>query len=365
MKLNRKEFLQELSALYPVMGKGDANTSSNNYTFMSASTNEFYIGATNNSVAVLKKVGFQLDNDCRVSGNTLFQLIKKIKTPDLFITLSNEQMFIKTDRVSSSVPLAPEGSKNLLDMIVDIPEELFKPLPDNFTESLYKCLECALKSDTASLLSYIYIDADRMCSANNSTITVCNLSSQMEKMFIPSADLNNIKQFKLTHYVLKDELLYFKTDNDAFIIMQPANNNERYPVVLTPDDYSVEELSTVYKGFTLQALFSTDKLQKLSLSASDRSALIESLKMCSVFTNNDDDLVECLFDKYQVDVLCSGFRGDYKERVLFENEVHKFSVKTKIKALIDLLSDDGDLYIGFDRVVLKTDCVNKLVQVHG
>ena len=363
MKVNRKKFLQELSELYPVMGKGDTNISANNYTFVSDSNGVSFICATNNSVAVLKPTEFSFDRPFRVSGNLFFQLVKKIKDTEIDIEVGSNFVTIKTESIESQVALIPPKVKNFIDMIVDIPDEFMQSLPVNFDESLKKCIIYVDSSIGSSLLSYIYADGSNMCVANNSAIKVCTLDSEVSKMFIPAKDVACIKGFNLTHYVLKDDVLYFKADNGAFIVMQTASGQERYPVVITESDYTPEELVTSYAGFTVQALFDTDGLTKFDLSINDKQRIIESLKTCNIFLDSDDCLVDCEFNAGKLRLKVFSSNGNHSESIKLESEIEPFTVKIASSSFIDLLSHLGIFYIGSDRILMFEDKSKYLLQV--
>lgn len=363
MKIERKELMKALSTLYPVIGKGEGNFSSNNYTFMVDEEGHSFIGATNNSVAVIKPISFSFGCTCRVSGNTLFQLVKKLKAQEIEVDLSDEYMRLRTDSTESMVQLAPANSNNLLDMITDIPEEFFMPLPDNFTEALQECAKFTSDETRQPILQYVYADNNKMCSANNAEIVVHYLNGTVSKMFIPSNDLTNIKGFKLTHYVLKGEFLYFKTEDGAFIIMQPASSKERYPVVITPEDFCDTDLKGAYKAFTMESLFNAEGMRELVFTDDEVKALVETVQACCLFADEEKQSVTCSFDGDYVDFKGVDDKGSHKQRVKLSSFVSPFSIRIKPQPFIDLITRRDKLFVGAGKVIVSNDNVKHLIQV--
>lgn len=363
MKINRKELMKALSTLYPVIGRGDENISSNNYTFMLDEEGRSFIGATNNSVAVIKPISFDLGQSCRVAGNTLFQLIKKIKAQEIEINISSEYMFLQTDSTESTVPLIPKQVSNLLDMIVDIPDEFLQPLPSNFNEALHECAKHTTDESKKPILQYVYADNNKMCSANNAEIVIHSLNGEVNKLFIPSRDIPCIKGFNLTHYVLKGEYLYFKTDDDAFVIIQPASRAERYPVVITPSDFCDTDLKGAYKAFTLESLFNMADMKELVFTDEEVKELIDTVSTCCLFADEEKQSVTCDFKGDCVELISIDSRGSHKQKVNLSSFVSPFIIRVKPQTFIDLLNRKDKIYVGVGRVIVCNDNVKHLIQV--
>lgn len=362
MKINRKVFMKELSSVFPVMGKGAGNYTANNFTFKSAGE-ESYIATTNNTAVVIKKLPFQFPS-CRVAGSTLFQLIKKLnKAEELDITVFPEHMLIKTDLpTESTVPLQP-NSRNLVDMITDIPTELFKPLPDGFTDALKECHTYTTTDSSKPILQYVYADKKSVCGANGSEIVLYNLDSEVDKMFIPSQDVSLISSFKLTHYALHNNFLYFQTDNDAFIILQPASQKERYPVIINTDDYTEDEL-TKFSAFLPDNLYNTNGMREVHFTKEQTKDIIEVVKACELFTDEvKRSRITCKFEGGFIFFEGYSIKGKHRHGIELSEPVDNASFDVFPDILISMLERNEKMYMGKGRLIIDKGYMRHLIEI--
>lgn len=362
MKVPRKEFMKALQLLYPAMGKGENNTSSNNYSFMTDDRDISYAGATNNSVAVVLPLPFTLEQDFRVPGTLLYQLVKKLKADELEIDLGVDCVFIKTNTPTQSIIQLQDKSKNMLDFLVEIPDTSFKPLPSNFTESLKECYPYCLNDNTSSIIKYVYAHKTSMCSANQSEIVMCDLTGEVDKMFISHKDAAILTNFNLVGYAYQDSFLYFKTDDGAYIAVHPASQLERFPVVFDRDEYTDIELINGMKDFTPEALFALDGMREIRFTDSEVKELKEVLDTCYLFDESDNS-VSCMFDGDYVDITITNSRGSHTGRINLSNYVSPFTMRTLPKLLEDIVNRKDLLYVGNGRVIVSNSKLKHLIQV--
>lgn len=362
MKVPRKEFMKALSSLFPAMGKGEDNTSSNNYTFMNDEFGNSYIGVTNNAVAIVQALPFSMEHECRIPGTTLFNLVKKLnKAEELEFEFEADIVKIKTKIPTESTIQMYDRVNNMLDFITEIPDEEFKELPNNFTDGLKECAPYCLDDSSSSIIKYVYAHNGVMCSANKCEIVMFNLDGNVDKMFISAKDAKLISAFNLKAYAYKDSFLYFKTDTDAFIAIQPASQKERYPVVFDRDEYSVLEMTSGMQNFTPEALFSKEDMRKITITDEEAKNINSVIDTCTLF--EEDNMVACHFDGEVLDLYMYNRRGSHKERVKLSNYVSPFTVRTMPKLLKDIVERKDLLYVGKGKIIVTNDRANHLIQI--
>lgn len=365
MKVNRKDFMKALSSVLPMMGRGEQNTATNCFAFFKDSDGNSYIGTTNNAVAVIKPVTFDLDFECKVQGTKLFQLIKKLtKATELELTLGEDYLTIKSDLNTESCIGVIYDTKNMLDFVTNIPEEDFKQVPDNFTEALQECSLYVEEESSASILQYVYADGNKIVSANNGEIVLCKLNGTVDKMFISAKDVPPMKGYVLTEYASDDNLLYFKTKDNAYIAVQPASTKERYPVVITPSDYTEEELNGAMSPFLIKNLFNTENMRFIEFSKNVGKEVVDVLNTCSMFTDNGNTGIKCVFDKNTVTITGIDTSGKHTQVVTLDEYVSTgFSFETHPQMLIDIIERGDVMYVGRGKVIIKNDKVAHLIQI--
>lgn len=367
MIVSRKDFMKALSSVFPMMGKGEQNTVTNNFSFFKDEEGKSYIGATNNAVAVIRPLPFDLDAEFRVPGTKLFQVIKKLaKAKELDITYTGTCIIIKSDIDTETIIQTIDEAVNMLDHVTSIPSEQFKELPENFSEALEECSRYTNDSSAHELLKYVYADGNKMVSANLNEIVLYKLNGAVDKMFISSSDAVVLKGVTLKSYAYGDFFLYFKTDEDAYVIIQPASVKERYPVVVTPSDYTEEELNGNMKGLTLNRLFNLTDMREVELSKNVGKEVIDVLRTCAMFSDEGKSGIKCVFDKDTITIEGQDKTGSHKQVIKLESFVsNKFSFETHPQMLIDIIERGDAFYVSKEKgkAVVKNDILAHYIQI--
>lgn len=367
MIVNRKDFMKALTSVFPIMGKGEQNTVTNNFAFFKDDEGNSYIGTTNNEVAIVKPLTFSVDAEFRVPGTKLFQVLKKLtKAKELDIEYSGTYITIKSDIDTETCIQTVDSAVNLLDHITSIPDEDFKELPDNFSEALTECSRYATTDNAHNLLQYIYAEGSKMVSASLREIVLCKLNSKVDKMFISARDASILKGIKLKDYAFDDNLLYFRTEEGAYIAVQPASNKERYPVVITPADYTEEELEGSMKPFLVKNLFSLEDLREVEFSKNVGKEVVDVLRTCAMFTEEGKSGVRCEFDKNTLTITGQDKTGMHKQTVMLDGYVsNRFVFETHPQLLIDIIERKDVFYVSKEKgkAIVKNDMLAHLIQI--
>lgn len=363
MIVDRKEFMKVLTVLFPTLGKGDDN-SANVFCALKDENNKSYMASTNNKVCAVVPVPFEIDTEFRVHGTTLFQLVKKftkVKTLTLSVVAGN--LFIESDGTETHIPLM-ESNRILLDYINFPEEDAFKPLPSNFNEALRFCSKFT-KEEIGGTLAYTYAHKNTMCSATHSEIVLHKLDSYLEeKLFILPSDASNVSGFNFTHYAYgENSLVHFKTDTNAYITFYSAVL-ERFPVVITPEDYTVHEMGNGMDRYTPKALFNTDGMQEVYLTEEERKSVTEVLQTCSLFIEEGKEGVSCKFDGDNLIVSSVGKKGIHKQVLPISSfSLLGFTFETLPEMLIGVLKRNDRIFVGHGKLITKSDTVMHYIQV--
>lgn len=358
MIIQRKALMNVLSALFPVMGKG-ADNPCNMITVFADTENNWYMGVTNNRVAMVLPLCFKMEHGFKVHGLTFFQLIKKLKCEELDITVNGNTLSVKTDIPSETSFELVQSGRTMLDFVSSIDSE-FKELPIDFMEGLKECVKYT-DTDSTSILQYVYMDKDLMASANSSEIFIYKMEGVMDKMFIASEDIAILSTMNLKEYAYQDALLYFRTEGGAFVVVRPASRKERFPVLLTKEDYThIEQINM--KGLTPEVLFDLTDTRKLVFTEDECKHISDIVKSCQAFTGTDGEF-SCKFDGYDMCITGKGRKGTHKQQIKLTEFVSPISFETKPELFLDLLERKDTMYIGKGKVIIVNDKTKHLIQV--
>ena len=343
MIVDRKEFMKVLTVLFPTLGKGDDN-SANVFCALKDENNKSYMASTNNKVCAVVPVPFEIDTEFRVHGTTLFQLVKKLtKAKTLTLSVVADNLFIESDGTETHIPLM-ESNRILLDYINFPEEDAFKPLPSNFNEALRFCSKFT-KEEIGGTLAYTYAHKNMMCSATHSEVVLHKLDSNLEdKIFILPSDARCVSGFSFTHYAYgENNLIHFKTNSNAYATFYSASL-ERYPVVITPEDYTFHEMQNGMSAYTPKNLFNTEDMREITLNEEERKEVTEVLRTCMLFIEEGKEGVSCKFDGDNLIVTSTGKKGVHKQTVPISTFVILgFTFETLPEMLLGVLERNEDV----------------------
>lgn len=361
--ISKKDFMNILTTLYPTLGKGEEN-STNTFCAIKDDTGKAYMATTNNKVCAIVPVPFEIESEFRVHGTTLYYLVKKLtKVKTLNIDVAGTMLVITTDAgTETTIPLL-EDNRTLIDYI-QIPEETaFKPLPANFNKALAFTSKFA-RETSGGTLSYVYAHKTMMCAATHSEIVLHKMESNLEdKVFILPSDARCVSDYVFTHYAYGEHnLIHFKTNTDAYVTFYSAVL-ERFPVVITPEDYTYHEMQNGMDAYTPKNLFNVEGMQEVILTEEERKEVSEVLRTCMLFIEEGKEGVSCKFDGDNLIVTSVGKKGVHKQTMPISTfALLGFTFETLPEMLLGVLERNDRIFIGHGKLITKSAEIMHYVQ---
>jgi hypothetical protein len=323
-----------------------------------------YMAATNNKVCAIIPVPFTIETEFRVHGTTLYYLIKKLtKVKTLNIDVAGAAVVITTDAgTETTIPIVGD-SRTLIDYVCIPDSDAFKPLPANFNKALEFTSKFA-KETSGGTLSYVYAHKNSMCSATHSEVVLHKLDSNLEdKIFILPSDARCVSGFSFTHYAYgENSLIHFKTNNNAYVTFYSAVL-ERYPVVITPEDYTFHEMQNGMSAYTPKNLFNTEDMREITLNEEERKEVTEVLRTCMLFIEEGKEGVSCKFDGDNLIVTSTGKKGIHKHTVPISTfALLGFTFETLPEMLLGVLERNDRIFIGHGKLITKSAEIMHYVQ---
>lgn len=208
MKLNRKELLEALTLTSVGLAKQEIIEQSASFIFTKGRVFTY-----NDEVAVSHPV--EVDFEGAIPSKEFLALIKKLKTEEVELEISDGELLLKGSRAKAGIRLEAE---------IKLPiDEIGSPdgwveLPDNFCEAAKFCLFSASTDTSNQVLTCIHLTDSYVESTDNYRATRYFLTESdafEESMLVPTFAIKEIIKFNPTEYTTTEGWIHFKNNKDV------------------------------------------------------------------------------------------------------------------------------------------------------
>jgi len=220
MKLNRKELLEVLTKLRPVVAKESITGEQLNYFTFSGD----HVFTYNDYLCVSHPFK---DNflDCSVPAAEFFDILKKIEEEEIDIS-PDKKNNLKIESKSIRANLKTIDGVDVILNLSDIKK--WSKLPEDFVEGISICLFSVGKDDGLSYLTCLDVREDSVVSSDNYRISRFNLEGKIKNPFLlPGSSAKELIKYEIVKYYLGSSWVYFKTKDGVIICSRLVN--EEYP----------------------------------------------------------------------------------------------------------------------------------------
>lgn len=288
MKVNTKELLDILKVLrYGLSGNKETTDQSNAFAFRDGMAYTY-----NDEISVRTKFPI-VDAFGAIESKKIYELMSKIKTDEVDLDFSENELKIKSDRIRSGISIEHEIHMPLDEITLPDDKQWF-PLPDEF-DKLLKSVVFSTSTDMQKIiLTAIHCTSDKLESADGERATQQFLKQSYfkikEPLLIPAdAAKKLISIGNLSRYSQKDGWIHFETKQGSVISCRTIEgvfpNLDKLFDMTGSDLAFPEELSGVLDraGVFVDSNYDQEKL--ITISISDRGIM-------SVRAENSNDWFE-------------------------------------------------------------------------
>lgn len=223
MKINRNEILSVLETLQKGLSQKEVVQQSSSIIFKKG-----YAFSYNDEVAVSHPIKTDLVG--AVPGKELYQLISKVSSEEVELTIKDNELFVKGSRAKAGLRLEAE---------IHLPlDELGSPdkwieLPENFCEAVSFCIPTCCKDLTFPALVCVHITSEYAESCDNYRVTRCEFveaSKAFKKpILVPASNLKAILDTNPVEFASTDGWVHFK--NEEGVIISSRTYQDEFPDV--------------------------------------------------------------------------------------------------------------------------------------
>ena len=339
MKINRKSLCQSFEKCIPVIGKGTTNPF--NFFEIIIINGTKYLATANQDIVFFTPLIYDLP-ECKLSWE-FYQLIKNIKDDEIDISIYDKMIKITTGNSVSDMFLCTKRLSIGGIIQEEFPVE-WNRLPSNFINCLKMCGPCVADKD---LISAIYFNGSVCVSTNRLEIISGKLTESMGKLFVYGKYHKIIMSYKPTHYAILDKEFWnvFTNDSEDLLFTRTFSSKERYPFIVNKEEYTDEEL----QHKSIYILDNILSVQGDNLRLPDKSAVVELIKNCRVFSKDSDggEQIAVKIEKGVMQVETYGKIGKYKAKMDYpESNGLEFSFSIHPVLFLDILERCTSCIVG-------------------
>ena len=210
MKINRNEILKTLVVLQEGLSQKDINQ------FSSIVFKKNYAFSYNDEVAVSHPI--KTDIVGAVPGKELYQLISKVSSEEVELTIKDNELFVKGSRAKAGLRLEAE-------ILIPL-DELGTPdkwvgLPENFCEAVSFCMPTCCRDLTFPALVCVHITSEYAESCDNyrvSRFEFVEASKAFKKpILVPARNLKSILNIEPVEFASTDGWVHFKNEDNVVV----------------------------------------------------------------------------------------------------------------------------------------------------
>ena len=305
MEINKQKLINLLEELKPGLSNKEILEQSNTFGFINNK-----IVTYNDSISIQAPIDLNLNG--AVDALKFYQIINKIKPnkkENIVLELENDQLIIKSKKQKSGLIFQNECKLPLEEINL---EGKWKKLPNLFKEVIKLVVTCCSNNYTRPILTCVYIDQNTIKAGDSTRVIKFTINTKFKtEVAIPKQTILHLLKYDITHYMLDENWIHFKTDN---IIFSSRIINEKYPNVNHLFDVKGEELEFPDK-------------------------IIESIEKAEIFSQtdlSDDTLIQIIINDNILTIKSENNLGWFEEKMKIKSNINT-TFYTNPKFLINIL----------------------------
>ena len=326
MKVNRKEFLNNLTKVQPGLASKEIIEQSTSFVFQ-----HNHLIAYNDEIAVSLPVNYDITG--AVLSKELFGLFNKLKNKEVTIEIKDNEFILKAGKLKAGVRLEQE---------ITIPTDFMEielnwvEIPEQLMEGLKICAFSVAKESISPLLNNIHVIDDIMESSDNWRITRYSMGEAIfDEILIPEKAARNIVKYDIDYFVHENGWIHFK-ESDSGLIFSTRTFEENYP--------DLSEFMEI-EGTEMKL----------------PSELIEILDRSEVFSS---DLISVSFKKGKGLIRSENENGWVTDPFKISNKKLNISFQVNAKILKDILRKTRNVIINENSMKFFTNEFEHAVSLH-
>jgi len=155
-----------------------------------------------------------------VKGEKLYQLIQKIKAPDVELDVVDKHLSVKAGNIKAKLNLVESSIEEMATSLHDLKKEDNKKLPAQFHEALK---HCSIRGNSSNFAGVV-VEKDTMISTDQLRSNSYNMEEKMTPFWLSQQNVEELlkidqKLSKFTHYTIAEsnmsQWIHFITEDDT------------------------------------------------------------------------------------------------------------------------------------------------------
>ncbi|MDP8268191.1 MAG: hypothetical protein P9L97_05630 [Candidatus Tenebribacter davisii] len=303
----------------------------------------FYFSGTN-IITYNDKISIQhqLQTDFAlfVKAQDLYNLVSKITTKDIDLVEKDGKLNISCKTMKAKLSTINDSEiKIRIDEISTLIEKAkWKPLSENFSESVKVCVYTASKQDSDGTLTCIYVNGKNCISSDNARISHSILKSDMDEMFIKASEVQSLINTNPTEYAISNSWLHFKNEEGCI--------------------FSIRKVSGEYPDFLQFFEFEGEKVE-LS------KGVLEGIDLTSVLVDDSDPAIKFKISNNStlLSIKSDGGTVTHRSKIKYDGKDIEFTINPEF--LKEMMRHSSTIILGKDKAKLKTENFSLLTTLYG
>ncbi len=209
MKINVKELQEKLSKLMPGLSGRSPIKDIKHFVFLGDE-----IITYNDQVCI--GIPFVTEFSCSVPADELLSILSSIKEEEIDIVLENDN--IKFLSLSTKAQISTMSDNQLITLIktLDIPEEGWKPIPEEFIKAISLCVFSTSKDMTMGVLNCVALQHNDVVSSDRFRISGYTMKESMgdigmSSILIPAVAVKDLIKYPIVNFCVQGSWIHFQT----------------------------------------------------------------------------------------------------------------------------------------------------------
>ena len=321
--MQRKEIEKALKAVKPGVASKDI-VESMTYFFLTGT----HIISYNDKISIQHplKTGIK----AFVKAEALMRVVFACTAMEMDMVMKEDTLNIKAKRLN--VKLATIEDPEFLtrtDLIAkSLKKAKWKPLPNNFMDSIELCSFVAASMESEYTLSCVKVEGKDCVASDNQRIAMATLDSEMDLMYLKANEVKHITAIQPAYYYIAKAWVHFKSEDDCI--------------------FSIRKVDGSFPDFSQFVKFKGDKV-------SLPKTILEGTEIASIFSDTDKPLIDVTISEGAciVSVKSVGGSSKFKSKIKYKGPDLKFTINPDF--LSEMMKHSTDLIIAKDKIRLTTE----------
>lgn len=232
MKFKKDELLDVLYTVKPGLAKKAIVEQATHFIFTGEDVCTY-----NDQVSISCPI--ETDFKCSVPADKFYDVLSKIDSDEIDISLKDNELIIKGKKVKSGLSISTEDEVIKILDEMDFPDDKdWKKLPTDFIDGIKLCMFSVSKDISHPYLSNILVYDNNIMSSDDNRISLYEMKSKIKDRFlIPGTSITSLIDFDIKEYFLGESWIYFVTDDDVIFCSRIVNNETGMSNMIEAEDY--------------------------------------------------------------------------------------------------------------------------------